>query len=368
MIYAILLMMYVALAAAFAFAYLRLLPTGRAPALRLPRGAEATAVGLVVLGALGAAALTASEWSAAFAAPFWTVALQLLHGTTQGVGLLGVLLFAALWYGADALAPPAARRLLFPVAALGLVVSTAAATHAATLSTTAFLAQAAHLLAVSAWLGGLFAVGWFAAPAAAGGPGASAAGWRAFYGWFTPLAAVCVAVVAASGFALMGAMSDAWVGAWTLDYGQALLLKHLLIAPLLVFAVINGFLIAPKARRDASAFDPRPWMRAESAVALAVFAATAVLSRQAPPHRLEETLLYTPLSPWFLRWVDRPIAADERLTLQPDAASLLLGGVALAFLGIMLLIYVRRAHPSLAVCASLLFVLLGYAALMTSIA
>ncbi|MCI3927040.1 CopD family protein [Paenibacillus sp. TRM 82003] len=366
-IYAILFVLYVALAAVVAFAYLRFLPAGKAPALRVPPGAEAAAVGLVALAALASAAWTAREWSASFDAPFPTVALQVLQGTSQGVGLLGALLFAALWYGADALAPHAARRWLFLLAAAGLAVSTAAATHAATLSTAAFLAQAAHLLAVSAWLGGLLVVGWFAAP-----PERAAAGWRSFYGWYTPLAVACVVIVVATGFVLMDAFSNAYVSAWTLDYGQVLLLKHLLFVPLLAFAAVNGLWIGPKAKRagagEPGGFDPRPWLRAESVIALALFAASAALSRQAPPHNLEETLLYTPLSPWFLRWVDKPIAADVQLTLQPGATSLLLGALALAFLAIVPLAYARRVHPSLAVCAALLFAALGYAALMTAVA
>ena len=42
------------------------------------------------------------------------------------------------------------------------------------------------------------------------------------------------------------------------SYGQALLIKHLLIIPLLVFAMINSLLIKKKLIRDIH-FNPKPW-------------------------------------------------------------------------------------------------------------
>ena len=45
---------------------------------------------------------------------------------------------------------------------------------------------------------------------------------------------------------------------WMLPYGQALLIKHLLIIPLFVYAMINGLLIKKKIKKDIH-FNPKPW-------------------------------------------------------------------------------------------------------------
>lgn len=359
MILAFLFFMYAALAASFAFALLRMLPAGSVPALRLLRGAEQGAVGMVIGMILLSVWHTARELAFTFETGLLEMLQLVLYSTSQGNGVLGALLFGALWYGTDALAPEKAKRLLFFIAASGLVISAAASMHAATLTFAAFLAQAVHLFAISAWLGVLLLVGWLSQE------GAGEA-WSRFYRWYSPAAAGCVAAVMGSGIALMYAMSDSWVNAWVLDYGQMLLVKHLLIIPLLVFASINGLLIAPKAKR-AKGVDPRGWMRAESVLSLSIFAVTAALSRTQPPHTLSETLTYTPPSRWFLPWYDGSVTPEIKLALHADPMSLLFGVLAVMFLVVMYAVYARRFHPSLAIFASLCFAALGYTALMLAV-
>lgn len=362
MIILILPLMYLSLAAAFSFALLGCLPRRAQPGLRPPKGAEQAAVGGVVAGSILSAWHTASELAASFGISVSEAGLQVLYGTSQGLGVFGSLLFGALWYGIDAMAPESrAKRVLFLCAAAGLVVSAAASMHAATLSASALLAQALHLFAVSAWLGVLLLVGWFAP---------SGASWAAFYRWYSPMAAGCVAAVTASGFVLMSAMSTEWVNAWTLDYGQVLLVKHLLFLPLLVIASVNALLIAPKAKgkgTSGKAFDPRGWMRAESALSFLIFVVTAVLSRTSPPHDVAQTLRYTPPSDWFLFWYERPVTSGIELVLRAQPMSLLLGVIAVMFVSVVYLAYYRKAHPSLAVAASLLFAAAGYASLMLAV-
>ncbi|WP_369425900.1 hypothetical protein [Cytobacillus pseudoceanisediminis] len=64
-----------------------------------------------------------------------------------------------------------------------------------------------------------------------------------------------------SGFALMFYVVEPkdYVNSWVLPYGQMLLLKHLSIIPLLVFAFLNGVLTRKSLR--VSSFDPRPWIK-----------------------------------------------------------------------------------------------------------
>ena len=61
-----------------------------------------------------------------------------------------------------------------------------------------------------------------------------------------------------------------YANAWMLPYGQALLIKHLLIIPLLAYAFINSILIRKKIKNNDS-FNPRPWTKAESLIVFLIF-------------------------------------------------------------------------------------------------
>lgn len=348
---------YVSLAASFSFALLRCLPPSVTPGLRKLKGAEQGAVALVIAGSILSAGYTAATIAESFQVSFMDAVIQVLYGTVQGFGVLGSLLFGAIWYGVDALVPEGRiKNRLFLFSTAGFIVSIAASMHAATLSFAAFAAQAVHLLAVSAWLGVLLLVGWLAR---------SGSEWASFYRWYTPLAIGCVAAVTASGILLMNEFSTKWISAWILDYGQVLLVKHLLIIPLLAIASVNALFIAPKAKKGG--FDPRGWMRTESMLSLLIFIVTAALSRTAPPHDIEQTLRYTAPSNWFLFWYEGAVTPETELTLTAEPMSLVLAFMAAMFLGLIYLLYQRRVHPSLAFSTSLLFVAFGYGALMLSV-
>ena len=77
--------------------------------------------------------------------------------------------------------------------------------------------------------------------------------------------------------------------AWMLSYGQALLVKHLTIIPVLFFAFINGFWIKRKLKRQEQ-INPIPWLKFESILLFFTFVSTAVLGQQEPPHSIETTL------------------------------------------------------------------------------
>src|SRR5699024_6007126 len=86
--------------------------------------------------------------------------------------------------------------------------------------------------------------------------------------------------------------------AWLMPYGQTILIKHLIILPLLLFAYINGILIRRKLQCG-DMINPIPWAKAESVVLLLIFAATGILGQQEPPHSIEAYLRGTGVSEIF---------------------------------------------------------------------
>ncbi|HZG70655.1 MAG TPA: CopD family protein, partial [Chondromyces sp.] len=163
---------------------------------------------------------------------------------------------------------------------LFLIFTIGWASHpASTTDWTGFLYHSVHFMAVSVWTGVLFIVSWFSK---------NQENWLAFLKWFTPVAVVCFGLTALSGFMMMTIIVDPadYVNSWMLDYGQGLLIKHILILPLLFFAFINGFWIKRQLRRGTD-YHPIPWVKAESVLLLLIFSATAVLGQQEPPRNIE---------------------------------------------------------------------------------
>lgn len=60
------------------------------------------------------------------------------------------------------------------------------------------------------------------------------------------------------------------------------MIKHALIVPLVVYAVINGVLNRSERRSS------KAWLRAESVIMLTIFSATAVLSISSPDTKVEK--------------------------------------------------------------------------------
>ena len=99
-----------------------------------------------------------------------------------------------------------------------------------------FYNHSAHFTAVSVWAGILFVVSWFSK---------NHSNWLNFLKWFTPVAIVCFISTIMTGFILMTFAVEFkdYPNSWMLPYGQALLIKHLLIIPLMIYAMINSILI-----------------------------------------------------------------------------------------------------------------------------
>ncbi|WP_223068052.1 copper resistance D family protein [Paenibacillus caui] len=230
--------------------------------------------------------------------------------------------------------------------------------HAASLYSMKGLAvQSAHFLAVTVWIGTLFVVGWFSR---------SDENWSRFLGWFSPVAIVSVLVTLLSGLALMSFTTPEYVNAWMLPYGQLLLIKHLLIAPLLLFAYTNGFGYRSTIRRNPS-FMPRPWLRAESVIALILFIVTGFLGWQTPPHNVRETLQSVPPSPLFTGLYRGSFSPDMKLTFTLSLESILMLAAALILAAGMIWMY-RSNRLILAFAIGLLIPVFGYFGLMFALA
>lgn len=65
---------------------------------------------------------------------------------------------------------------------------------------------------------------------------------REFLVWFTPVSLIAVAVIIVSGLVSMKMIVPEYVNSWMLSYGQALLIKHLLLVPVIGLCLIQWHL------------------------------------------------------------------------------------------------------------------------------
>lgn len=180
-----------------------------------------------------------------------------------------------------------------------LVFSIGWSSHAASLAEwSGFLSHSVHFTAVSVWTGILIVTGWFSK---------DHANWLAFLKWFSPVALICFGLTIASGFFMITVIMDVnkYISSWTLNYGQALLIKHLFLLPILLFAFINSVLIKKRLQKQQE-FNPKPWVKAESIVLLFIFATTAFLGQQEPPHASAD-ITHSPLFAYFYNGAVPPV-------------------------------------------------------------
>ncbi|OBZ08635.1 copper resistance D family protein [Bacillus sp. FJAT-26390] len=219
-------------------------------------------------------------------------------------------------------------------------------------ATWGFLSQSIHVAAVSIWLGTLLLAAWFTR---------GELRWNAFIRWFTPLSIVSMALIIAAGLVMMSLIVDGYINSWGINYGEALLLKHLVFLPLLLLGFMNGFL----AKLTNNGKDERKllwWLRLETFVALAVLIITAFMGVQEPPHE-DEFELPTP-SPLF-KWLHGQV---QTLDLQwswgfAPLAMIALGLVALA----MLIPLYKREKRGLFITSMLMGILLPFLGILLSV-
>ena len=220
-----------------------------------------------------------------------------------------------------------------------------------------FLSHTAHFSAVSVWVGILIVVSWFSK---------NYSNWLNFLKWFTPVAIVCFVSTIVTGLILMAFVVEFedYPNSWMLPYGQTLLIKHLLIIPLLVYAVINSLLMKKKLEKDIN-FNPRPWARMESIVILLIFSATAALGQQSPPH--ETTVTNDGVSKLFTMFYQGKFHPEMTVQLDLNPTSISLIVLAVLFFALIIISFIKKAPAIVSFLMSVLLVVCVYLALILSI-
>ncbi|TQR20070.1 copper resistance D family protein [Psychrobacillus vulpis] len=239
-----------------------------------------------------------------------------------------------------------------------LILGLGWASHATSIShVKGFVTHTSHFAAVTIWIGVLLVVSWFSK---------GISNWLNFLKWFTPVAIICFSVTAISGIVLMTYVVDfnKYTDAWMLPYGQLLLIKHLLIIPLLVYAAINSLFVKKKLQNDLS-FNPKPWAKVESLVVLLIFSVTAALSHQSPP--TESTFKNegpSKLYSYFYQGQNLQVMNVE-LAANVKGISLLI--LSILLIGLTIYAFLKKAPAFLTFLLSILIVFSSYLALILSI-
>lgn len=266
--------------------------------LVLPRGDPEAAPARAALGRLGAA--VAAALLLATAGELVTRAETMAGGGLgAGLAVVPVVLarthFGAIWIGRAvalvlvlvlAAADAWRGRPATLVLAAGVAASTALTGHAADRGdlSLAALVDWGHIVAASAWTGGLFALALVLRGAGAHwSPPLFAAVARRF----SSLATACLLVVLATGvynaWLQLGGISPLWMTA----YGRVLAAKLALVLVIALLGAVNRFLVVPRlsgggARGAGGPARLRANVACEAVLALAVFACTAVLGHSEP--------------------------------------------------------------------------------------
>jgi len=227
-----------------------------------------------------------------------------------------ILLRAAAWALAAVLMRRAPVLALLPAgAALALH---GASGHAAAAGDPLLLASVlAHVLVAAAWIGGLPAL-WIALK------GHNPAELIRRYTW---LGLGCVLVIVVTAFLQANALAGGLPGLVGTDYGHLLLLKMTLLAALLVLAIRNRFVLAPRVPRGTAAL--RRSVLSEIVVGALTLLTASLLSGTAPGAHEQPDWPF-PLRPSLDILADPDFAAEII-----DAAWSLLGAAALLLLGIV---------------------------------
>lgn len=287
---------------------------------------------------------------------------SVLFTTTEGKAYAWTLLFCLMLLFVIKFGAPAHNKQVWPwilcvILCLGLTITVSWTSHmTANYGLPGLFANLVHVLAVMVWSGTLIAAGWFKADGSS---------WSKFLSWFHILAMIAMVLIMASGWLLTATIAPEYVNSFALPYGQALLIKHLLILPLLIFALMNGVLVKRKLSRDPS-FQPFAWARAESFIVLAIYVITGYMNQQHAPLEVSETLRDAPASPLFLRFHQG--YQDAALRLQWEPVGMICVIIALGCLAGMLLMFRNNKNAYLSITLGLFFVLMAYLAVMTSIA
>ncbi|KQL34682.1 copper resistance D family protein [Psychrobacillus sp. FJAT-21963] len=220
-----------------------------------------------------------------------------------------------------------------------------------------FIIHTSHFTAVTVWVGILLVVSWFSK---------GFSNWLKFLKWFSPVAIVCFIITIASGIGLMTFVMDfaTYTDTWMLSYGQLLLIKHLFIIPLIVYAAINSLFVKKKLIKYPN-FNPRPWSKIESLIILLIFSVTAALSNQSPPS--ENTFKNEGPSRLFSYFYQGQNLQVMHVELAFNATGFSLFVLSILLIGLTIYAFLKKAPALITFFLSILFVFSSYLALILSI-
>ena len=220
--------------------------------------------------------------------------------------------------------------------------------------------HSSHFISIAIWSGILLLVGWFSK---------EKSDWlQSFLSWFTPLAIICVVIAFGTGFSMMQLvikLAD-YSQSWLLPYGQAILIKHLLIFPLLVFAVINGFLLKRMLKKSGD-INVSSWLKAEGVFVFFILIVTAILGTLSPPHFIAETIESEGPSKLMEFIYSGRISPEIVVNISFQGTSIILAILAAACLLMMVYLFLQKKRSIFAVVAGSFFVVFSYFSLMLSV-
>ncbi|XZF75845.1 copper resistance D family protein [Bacillus sp. AL-1R] len=221
-----------------------------------------------------------------------------------------------------------------------------------------FIFQSSHFLMVSIWSGILFNVTWLAK---------DYKNYGRFLKWFTPLAIICVVIIFISGLVLMLEVVklEDYSNAWLLPYGQMLLLKHISIIPVLFFAFFNGVLMRKSTEGPSSTI--RSWLKAEYITITLVFFFTAIMGTKSPPHNINLTLQNEGPSKWIEWIMGIDLTLPIRIAVTFTVEGTMLISMAIIFLGLLVISFIKKTKIMLSIAFSLCFVITMYLGVMYSV-
>lgn len=340
-----------------------LIPQDRIPNIQVPKAILLLAVAFIpllsFLPILSVTQYMAEQFQEGFWVIFSSIMFSFVLGKawffTLGLSIFLFIIIAVLYRDGD---NHPAFSIVSLLLTFGLILSFGWASHATSQDPfVGFFAHITHFLAITVWIGILFVTSWFVIEDNR---------WLKFLTWYTPLAIICVLTVTLSGIALMSIIVPEYYNSWMLTYGQALLLKHLLIIPLVTYGLINGFLLRRKLKVDPQ-FNPKVWLRAESVIALLILSVTAFMSQQAAPHEVARTLQFVEPSTLFLTLYQGFFNPNMTITLGFNWLSIANALIACISLSLMVITYLKKGPVLYTIALGLLFVVLGYLAIMTAI-
>lgn len=147
---------------------------------------------------------------------------------------------------------------------------------------------------------------------------------------------------------------------WLLPYGEALLLKHLLLIPVLLLAFLNSFVL----KREGN---PLKWVKAESILVALIFIVTGFMGQEAPPHDVSETIQAEGASPLILSILQGNLNPNLNVTLHFNLLTALLLALAIMFTLMIIASFKRKMNPTFFIVTSVMWVLSVFLAVLFSI-